>query len=138
MNNTIKLSSILLMAVILMSCSMVGLGNNSKATNSNTTATKTSVPEAKIRLKEIDDQIKITIHTTYNNNPNGSVELEWVAPEGTNCYNTGFPIKKYGEENDMTSATVNTKHGNKECNGAWTANIKFNGNIIATDTIMIK
>lgn len=153
MKNIIKFGAISLTVAALASCSTFGFGDDSKAADANTTDTsatdstqtvqanpdasssETSTPVSKISLKQTGDQIKATIYTTYNNNPNGSVDLQWKAPEGTKCYSTSFPITKYSEENDMTWATVETKQGKNECKGDWTANVEFDGKIIATDTI---
>ena len=101
---------------------------------------KVVAPTAKIVLKEVkeDSQIKAFIHTTYNDNPEGSVKLNWVAPKNTSCYNTVFPITKYGETNDATHASVKLNQGNKFCAGTWIANVLYKGKAIATASINIE
>ena len=84
-----------------------------------------------------NDQIVATVYTNYNNNPEGSVKLQWTAPKGTSCYDTSFPIAKYGEKNDKTWASVEIKQGDKFCKGDWTANVTFDKDVIATDTISV-
>ena len=151
MKNIIKFGAITLTVAALAGCSTFGFGDDSKAAETNDAAdnaqtiqanpdaagTETSTPESKVSLKQTGDQLKATIYTTYNNNPDGSVKLQWNAPEGTKCYNTSFPITKYGEKNDMTWATVKVKQGKYECKGDWTADVLFNGDVIATDTITV-
>ena len=99
---------------------------------------KTMAPTAKIALQKSGDEIIAIIHTTYNNNPEGSVQLHWKAPKDTTCYNTSFPITKYGETNDKTWAAVELKQGNKYCAGKWSASVEFQGKSIATDSINIE
>jgi predicted lipoprotein len=149
MKNIIKFGAITMTVAALASCSTFGddtkPANNDGVANDTQTVqvdpnavnTDSSTPVAKVSLKQDGDQLKATIHTTYNNNPNGSVKLQWKAPEGTKCYDTSFPITKYGEKNDMTWATVQLKQGKYECKGDWTANVEFDGNIIATDTLSV-
>ena len=92
-----------------------------------------NAPTAKVKLSKKSDKITAKIYTTYNNNEGGSVSLNWDAPKG--CYDTKFPITKYGETNDMTMASVNVKQGSKYCSGTWTANVMFDGDVIASDSI---
>ena len=91
MKNIIKYSALVLSVAGLASCSTLGLGGdeNSSAqeqTTANATtdavSTEVSDPTAKISLKKNDqDQIIATIYTSYNNNPQGSVKLQWDAPK---------------------------------------------------------
>lgn len=125
MKNIIKFGAITMTVAALASCSTFGFGDDSKSANTSDSANDTqtvqvnpdavsadsSTPVSKISLKQDGDQLKATIYTTYNNNPNGSVKLQWKAPKGTKCYDTSFPITKYGEKNDMTWATVQVKQG---------------------------
>ena len=95
-------------------------------------------PISTIVLKQVDkDNIKATIKTTYNNNPKGSVKLQWQSPVGSKCYNTTFPITKYKESNDKTWASVKIKQGKILCKGEWTANVIFDNRVIGTDSILI-
>ena len=147
MKNIMKLSLITLSFTALAGCSTVsstlGLGDSSKSQASDVVASSevsadSLAPTAKINLKQNgNDQIVATIYTNYNNNPEGSVKLQWKAPEGTNCYDTSFPIAKYGEKNDKTWASVEIKQGGKFCKGEWTANVVFDKDVIATDTVSI-
>lgn len=147
MKNIIKYSALVLSVAGLASCSTLGLGGdeNSSAqeqTTANATtdavSTEVSDPTAKISLKKNDqDQIIATIYTSYNNNPQGSVKLQWDAPKGSKCYDTSFPITKYGEKNDKTWASVEIKQGKKYCSGEWTANVVFDGNVIASDSLTV-
>jgi hypothetical protein len=148
MKNIMKLSLIALSFAALAGCSTVsstlGLGKNSddantsKAVKAPEVSADSSAPTAKISLKQNDkDQIVATIYTNYNNNPEGSIKLQWKAPEGTSCYDTSFPIAKYGEKNDKTWASVEIKQGDKFCKGDWTANVVFDQDVIATDTILV-
>lgn len=152
MKKIIKLGVISLSIAGLAGCSTLGLGGNEGATDFQTSAQATSAdaandastdstivsdPTAKVSLKKNEDQIKATMYTTYNNNPQGSVKLEWKAPKNSGCYDTSFPITKYGEKNDMTWATVEIKQGDKYCSGDWTANVVYDGNVIASDSITV-
>lgn len=150
MKNIMKLGFITLSVAALAGCSTIsstlGWGESSNDTSAKTSeATKapevssdSSAATAKVSLKQNDkDQIVATVHTSYNNNPEGSVKLQWKAPKGTSCYDTSFPIAKYGEKNDKTWASVEIKQGDKFCKGSWTANIVFDKDIIATDTISV-
>ncbi|WP_265658906.1 outer member lipoprotein TUL4/LpnA [Francisella philomiragia] len=145
MKKIIKLSLLSLSIAGLASCSTVS-GDKSAAQDqapqaSDATAVQASAstaPTAKIKLKKTNqDDIKATIYTTYNNNPQGSVRLQWQAPEGSKCHDTSFPITKYAEKNDKTWATVEIKQGNKYCSGKWTANVLFDKQVIASDSITV-
>ena len=57
--------------------------------------------------------------------------------KGSKCYDTSFPITKYGEKNDKTWASVEIKQGKKYCSGEWTANVVFDGNVIASDSLTV-
>ncbi|APC92095.1 MULTISPECIES: outer member lipoprotein TUL4/LpnA [Francisella] len=152
MKKIIKLSLLTLSIAGLASCSTLGLGgsDNSKAPAEDTAATQTvttkqaatstavSKPTAKISLKKLgQDKIKASVYTTYNNNPQGSVRLQWQAPQGSKCHDTSFPITKYAEKNDKTWATVTTKQGNNYCSGKWTANVVYDKEVIASDSINV-
>ncbi len=149
MKNIMKLSLITLSFAALSGCSTVSstLGFGGKSSdNANTSETAkapevgadSSAPTAKVSLKQNDkDQVVATIYTNYNKNPEGSIKLLWKAPEGTVCYDTSFPITKYGEKNDKTWASVEIKQGDKFCKGDWTANVMFNKGVIATDTVLV-
>ena len=152
MKNIMKLSLVILTFATLAGCSTVssklGWGDSSdKAiakTSENAKVPEVGVgilaPTAKVFLKQAsndNDQIIATIYTDYNNNPEGSIKLQWKAPEGTSCYNTSFPITKYGEKNDKTWASVEIKQGDKFCKGSWIVNILFDKDIIATDTVLV-
>ncbi|ASG68623.1 hypothetical protein CDV26_09645 [Francisella halioticida] len=148
MKNIVKLSAITLAVIGLASCSTLGFDSkdakNSEAQAKTQDAAKTATesdttaPTATISLKKNDqDQIKATIYTTYNNNPQGSIKLQWEAPKGTKCYNTSFPITKYSDKKDKTWASVEIKQGKKYCHGTWTANVVFDKNVIATDSITV-
>ena len=147
MKKIFKLGFISLSVAGLASCSTLGLGSSDKdqakdataqTASDSSTSTSTgdaSTPAAKVSLKKNNkDQIVATIYTTYNN-PKEKVKLQWKAPEGTGCYNTSFPIAKYKDKNDKTWASVELKQGNKYCKGTWTANVIYNKNVIATDSI---
>lgn len=142
----IKLSLLSLSIAGLASCSTVSgdkpAAQDQAAQASDATAvqasTASTAPTAKIKLKKTNqDDIKATIYTTYNNNPQGSVRLQWQAPEGSKCHDTSFPITKYAEKNDKTWATVEIKQGNKYCSGKWTANVLFDKQVIASDSITV-
>lgn len=146
MKKIIKLSLLSLSIAGLASCSTVSgdkpAAQDQAAQASNATAvqasTASTAPTAKIKLKKTNqDDIKATIYTTYNNNPQGSVRLQWQAPEGSKCHDTSFPITKYAEKNDKTWATVEIKQGNKYCSGKWTANVLFDKQVIASDSITV-
>ena len=148
MKNIMKLSLITLSFAALASCSTVsstlGFGGNSDDTQASESTgapevnASSSEPTAKVSLKQNDnDKIVATIHTNYNNNPEGSVKLQWKAPEGTSCYDTSFPITKYGDKNDKTWASVEIKQSDKFCKGDWTANVIFDKDVIATDTVSV-
>lgn len=146
MKSIIKLSLITMSFAALAGCSTVdstlGLGDSSDTASTSEDMKAPAVskdstdPTAKVSLEQnSSDQIVATIYTTYNNNPEGSVKLQWRAPKDTGCYNTSFPITKYGETNDKTHATVELKQGDKYCSGSWTANVVSGKDVIATDTI---
>ena len=144
MKNIIKLSLITLSFFVLAGCSTLGMGDSSNSTKisktvkSSKVSTDNTAPTARVSLKQnSNDQIVATIYTSYNNNPEGSVKLQWKAPKGTSCYDTSFPIAKYSEKNDKTWASVGIKHGDKLCKGDWTVNVIFDKDVIATDTISI-
>lgn len=153
MKNIVKLSAISLAVIGLASCSTLGFDSKDakdsqtqqasqdktqEATTKETTASNSAAPTATISLKKNDqDQIVATIYTTYNNNPQGSVKLQWQAPKDTKCYNTSFPTTKYSDKKDKTWASVEIKQGNKYCHGTWTANVVFDKNVIATDSITV-
>ncbi len=141
MKNTIKISTLLASVLILAGCSTITEGDNAtppQDTDSTTATATTEAPTATVKLSENShDEIYAVIHTTYNGNPEGSVELKWTAPKDSGCYNTEFPITKYGEDNDMTWATVEIKQGDKYCSGTWTADIMYGNQSIASDTINI-
>jgi surface antigen len=110
----------------------------SSASADSTSTAAVSDPTAKISLKKNDqDQIIATIYTSYNNNPQGSVKLQWKAPEGSNCYDTSFPITKYGDKNDKTWASVEIKQGDKYCTGKWTANVVYKDSVLASDSLTV-
>ena len=144
MKGITKLSLVTLSFAALAGCSTLGMGdssdsaNVSEAANAPEVSADSSAPTAKVSLKQgNDDRIVATIYSNYNNNPEGSVKLQWKAPKGTSCYDTSFPVTKYGEKNDKTWASVETKQGGKLCKGSWTANVIFDKDIIATDTISV-
>ena len=136
-----------LSVVALASCSTLGLGDESKSDSNMKVPSKSEkkladndagAPISTIVLKQVDkDNIKATIKTTYNNNPKGSVKLQWQSPVGSKCYNTTFPITKYKESNDKTWASVKIKQGKILCKGEWTANVIFDNRVIGTDSILI-
>lgn len=146
MKKIIKLSLLSLSIAGLASCSNLGLyrSDDSKALTKDTaeqaatTSTAVAKPTAKINLKKLDHgKIKATVYTTYNNNPQGSVRLQWQAPEGSKCHDTSFSITKYAEKNDKTWATVTVKQGNNYCDGTWTANVVYDKEVIASDSINV-
>ena len=149
MKNIMKLGFITLSFAALGGCSTIsstlGWGESSSDTNAKTpevikapeVSSDSSAATAKVSLKNNKDKIVATIYTSYNNNPEGSVKLQWKAPKGTSCYDTSFPITKYGKKNDKTWASVGIKQGKKLCKGDWTANIIFDKKVIATDTILV-
>ncbi|ABO47056.1 outer member lipoprotein TUL4/LpnA [Francisella tularensis] len=149
MKKIIELSLLSLSIAGLASCSTLGLGgsDDAKASAKDTAAAQTatteqaaavSKPTAKVSLNKLgQDKIKATVYTTYNNNPQGSVRLQWQAPEGSKCHDTSFPITKYAEKNDKTWATVTVKQGNNFCSGKWTANVVYDKEVIASDSINI-
>ena len=145
MKKIIKLSLLSLSIAGLASCSTLGLGgsDDSKAPAKDTaeqaaTSTAVAKPTAKINLKKLgQDKIKATVYTTYNNNLQGSVRLQWQAPKGSKCNDTSFSITKYAEKNDKTWATVTVKQGNNYCAGKWTANVVYDKEVIASDSINV-
>ncbi|WP_150466686.1 TUL4 family lipoprotein [Francisella sp. SYW-9] len=147
MKNIVKLSAISLAVIGLASCSTLGFdskdakdsqGQQAKTQEATTTASGTTAPTASVSLKKnSQDQIIATIYTTYNNNPQGSVKLQWEAPKDTKCYDTSFPITKYSDKKDKTWASVEIKQGKTYCHGTWTANVLFDKNVIATDSITV-
>lgn len=145
MKKIIKLSLLSLSIAGLASCSNLGLcrSDDSKAPAKDTaeqaaTSTAVAKPTAKINLKKLgQDKIKATVYTTYNNNPQGSVRLQWQAPEGSKCHDTSFSITKYAEKNDKTWATVTVKQGNNYCDGTWTANVVYDKEVIASNSINV-
>lgn len=154
MKNVIKLSALVLSIAGLASCSTLGIGSDDNSANSadqqaattqastdtgaKSVATNATAPTAKIKLKKnSSDQIVATITTNYNNNPQGSVKLQWKAPKDSKCYDTSFPITKYGEKNDKTHASVEIKQGKMYCNGTWTANVVYDNDVIASDSVTV-
>ncbi|AJI74022.1 conserved hypothetical protein [Francisella tularensis subsp. novicida GA99-3548] len=138
MKKIIKLSLLSLSIAGLASCSTLGLGGSDDAKAPAKDAAAVSKPTAKVSLNKLgQDKIKATVYTTYNNNPQGSVRLQWQAPEGSKCHDTSFPITKYAEKNDKTWATVTVKQGNNFCSGKWTANVVYDKEVIASDSINI-
>ncbi|ALB01934.1 membrane protein [Francisella persica ATCC VR-331] len=145
MKKIIKFSLLSLSISGLSSCSILGLycSDDSKAPAKDTaeqaaTSTALAKPTAKINLKRLgQDKIKATVYTTYNNNLQGSVRLQWQVPEGSKCHDTSFPITKYAEKNDKTWATVTVKQGNNYCVGKWTANVVYDKEVIASDSINV-
>jgi len=138
MKKSIKISALLISILTMTGCATVStMGKDDPATDTSVTDTK--APTAKVSLDTSShDQIIATIHTTYNGNPEGSVNLKWTAPKGSGCYSTEFPITKYGDTNDMTWASVELKQGDKYCSGTWTASVVNNGDDIATTSVNIK
>ena len=150
MKNTVKLSAIVLSVAGLASCSTLGLDQNDSSSNQDqhtvvvstdkatTDSKEASAPTSEITIKKnSDDQIVANITTDYNGNPQGSVRLQWQAPEGSKCYDTNFPITKYGETNDKTHASVEVKQGSSYCSGTWTANVLYDNNVIASDSVTV-
>ena len=148
MKKIIKLSILSLSIAGLASCSALDLGSSddvkasdkgaAAATQATAKQTGVSKPTAKISLKKLDqDKIKAAVCTTYNNNPQGSVRLQWQAPEGSKCHDISFPITKYAEKNDKTWATVTVKQGTNYCSGKWIANVVYGKEVIASDSINI-
>ncbi|QIV95570.1 hypothetical protein EDC55_11548 [Allofrancisella inopinata] len=143
MKKVIKLGVFSLSVMALAGCSTLGsdspsaTGSQDKAKAPDVSSSSTA-PTAKVSLKQSSqDKIVAIIVTNYNNNPEGSVKLQWKAPSDTNCYDTSFPITKYGEKNDKTWASVETKQAGKYCKGTWTANVVYDKHVIATDSITI-
>ncbi|AJC49503.1 hypothetical protein IB642_03330 [Allofrancisella guangzhouensis] len=145
MKKVVKLGVFSLSVMALASCSTLE-SDNLGATNSQnkdkatevSSSSKAAAPTAKVSLKQSSQgKIVAIIVTNYNNNPEGSVKLQWKAPSGTSCYDTSFPITKYGEKNDKTWASVETKQGGNYCKGTWSANVVYGKNVIATDSITI-
>jgi hypothetical protein len=152
MKRSFKLIIVCLSLAGLASCSTLGLGNSndtankdqqentdaSTVTSSDASSSAVTKPTAKISLKENNQkQIIATVYTTYNNNPQGSVSLQWKAPKGSKCYDTSFPITKYGETKDKTWASVEIKQGGKYCHGKWTANVLYKDDVIASDSLTV-
>ncbi|MED7788757.1 TUL4 family lipoprotein [Francisella sp. 19X1-34] len=147
MKNIVRLSAISLAVIGLASCSTLGFdskdakdsqGQQVKTQETTTSASGATAPTASVSLKKnSQDQIVATIYTTYNNNPQGSVKLQWEAPKDTKCYDTSFPITKYSDKKDKTWASVEIKQGKTYCHGTWTANVLFDNNVIATDSITV-
>lgn len=132
------MSALLVSVLALSSCATTD--SDTSVPNSDTvknTSTDATTPTAKVNLTQKDDKLVAKIYTTYNNNPEGSVKLQWDAPKGTGCYDTSFPISKYSETHDMTTASVNLKQGDKFCNGTWNVNVLFNKNVIATSSVEV-
>lgn len=142
MKKYIKISALLISILAVTGCATVSTTgmDADKSTDAPVAAVAdTKAPTAKLSLDtNSHDQIIATIHTTYNGNPEGSVNLKWTAPKGSGCYSTEFPITKYGETNDMTWASVELKQGDKYCTGTWSATVVNNGDDIAVATIDIK
>jgi hypothetical protein len=136
MKKITAISALLVSVLALSSCATTD--SDTSAPNSDTvknTSTETKTPTARVDLTPNGDKLVAKIYTTYNNNPEGSVRLQWDAPKGTGCYDTSFPISKYGETKDMTTASVSLKQGNKFCSGTWNVNVLFDKKIIATSSV---
>ena len=141
MKKMTKISALLASVLALTACAEDADTKAVADANTDNTATvaTTTAPTAKVNLtNQANDTLKAKIYTTYNNNPEGSVKLQWDAPKGTGCHDTSFPISKYGETNDMTTASVNLNQGDKFCEGTWNVNVVFNGETIATDSVVVK
>ena len=80
------------------------------------------------------------IYTTWNNAEENSLYLEWKAPKNTYCYSSSFPIKKYNNINDYTTAYINPFYKNKICQGVWKVIIlnKNNNYILSKDSYLLK
>jgi len=138
MKKITAISALLVSVLALSSCATTD--SDTSAPNSDTvknTSTDVTTPTAKVKLTPKGDKLVAKVYTTYNNNPEGSVRLQWDAPKGTGCYDTSFPISKYSETNDMTTASVSLKQGDKFCNGTWNVNILFDKKVIATSSVEV-
>jgi len=142
----IKFLALALSTLLLAGCSTTGSEATPPMadTQDNTTVevaqgSAADLPKATITVEQNDlNQLVATIFTTYNGNGEGSVDLQWDAPAGTNCYDTQFPITKYSEDNDRTWASVSLEQGGKFCEGEWVARVIHDGETIASYSIDVK
>ncbi|MDE5028291.1 TUL4 family lipoprotein, partial [Francisella tularensis subsp. holarctica] len=77
------------------------------ATTANTEhGAAVSKPSENVCLNKLgQDKLKATVYTAYNNNPQGSVSLQWQAPVGCMCHDTSFAFTKYAEKIGRTWGT---------------------------------
>ena len=122
----------------------VAVGSNNEQDNpdSENLADEVDEPTATIKLKlnSKKNELKASIITNWNGAPQGSIYLNWTAPEKSSCYNTSFPITKFKDIEDYTSDYESIISDNVLCTGEWKATIinKADDSELASESITIK
>ncbi|WP_440615874.1 TUL4 family lipoprotein [Cysteiniphilum sp. 6C5] len=97
--------------------------------NSTQTANNSSLPSSTVKLSAKDGRLIAKIYTDWNGAKQGSLKLHWVAPSGSHCVSTTFPIMKYKEASDYSWAYRTLSHqsanGTIACPGVWKAEVLY-------------
>lgn len=152
--NILLLSILLSTGFVLNGCtafnSLFETNNNGVAVNDNNdqenpdseNSAEVDQPTATLKITRSNkkNEIKANIVTSWNGSPQGSIYLNWKAPEETSCYNTSFPITKFNDIEDYTTDFESIASDNVVCTGTWTATVtnKANDSELASDSITIK
>jgi hypothetical protein len=116
--------------------------NNDQDNPDSESSAEVDQPTATLKITRNNkkNEIKASIVTNWNGVPQGSIYLNWKAPEETSCYNTSFPITKFKDIEDYTTDLESIASDNVICTGTWTATItnKADDSELASDSITIK
>ena len=144
-----------LSSFLLLSCSTIIPSNNSTQNltivstttdTNNPDSTKNDYsneikPLSNVKLSYLIKSKKLfaKIKTTWNNAQEGSLYVRWQAPKNTSCYSASFPIKKYKDINDYTTAYKIPFYNDKKCKGLWKIIIldKNNNSILSKDSYIL-
>ncbi len=79
-------------------------------------------PSAKVNMAYSNGSVHATITTNWDGAPQNSLMFRWVAPAP--CGTTAFWVKKYKDDNDVTTASHETAYTDKDgqmhiCPGKW-------------------
>ena len=155
MKNFLAIAGICGLTVALSACStwdaMMGdssaptpVANGSTQHMTAEAAKAANMPSSKVTLAQKGNRLIAKITTNWNNQPQGSIDLHWRAPQGSQCISTHLPIKKYRENNDKTWAarSINPIHvasNAQPCTGKWTVEATTKtGTILSTATYTVK
>ena len=91
--------------------------------------TDQSIPHSKVKLSIKDDRLIAKLYTDWNDAQQGDLKLHWIAPKGSHCISTVFPIMKYKETRDYSWAYRTLDYADKGqtlyCSGLWSVEVIY-------------